>query len=153
MMTQSAMDIALTEAEKAASRNEVPVGAVIIDQSGQIIAQNGNRCIELSDPTAHAEFLVLRAASAVLSRPYLDECDLYVTLEPCALCAAAIGLYRVKRLYFGAYDPKGGAIEHGARIFTQPTTHWQPEIYGGIRESDCSFLLKQFFLNRRNFAD
>ncbi|MCX8506567.1 MAG: nucleoside deaminase [Alphaproteobacteria bacterium] len=152
MMTHSAMDIALAEAEKAASRNEVPVGAVLIAPSGQVIAQHGNRCVELNDPTAHAEFLVLRAAAAALSRPYLDACDLYVTLEPCALCAAAIGLYRVKRLYFGAYDPKGGAVEHGPRIFAQPTAHWQPEIYGGIRESDCSFLLKQFFLNKRNLA-
>lgn len=143
------MAVALAEAAAAARRHEVPVGAVIVAPDGKIIAQNGNRCVELSDPTAHAEFLVMRQAASQLSCTYLDQCDLYVTLEPCALCAAAIGLFRIRRVYFGAYDPKGGAIEHGARIFSHPAAHWQPEIYGGLQETDCAALLRNFFHARR----
>ena len=148
-MSVSAMELALAEANAAAQRGEVPVGAVIIGKDGAIIARDGNRTLEKSDPTAHAEFLVMRHAAAILARPYLDDCDLYVTLEPCALCAAAIGLFRVRRLYFGAYDPKGGAVEHGARIFSHPTAHWRPEIYGGISEGECAALLRDFFQAKR----
>ena len=143
------MALALAEAEKAAARGEVPVGAVLVDAEGRVLAAAGNRVETDRDPTAHAEMLVLRAGAARLDAKHLLECDLYVTLEPCAMCAAAIGLARLRRLYFGAYDPKGGAVEHGPRLFEQPTTHHRPEIYGGIEERRAGELLRRFFRDRR----
>jgi len=145
-----AMALALEEAGEAARRGEVPVGAVLVDgTTGAVLAQSGNRTEELADPTAHAEMLVLRVAAAARGRPRLDDCDLYVTLEPCAMCAAAISFARIRRLYFGARDPKGGAVEHGPRFFTQPTCHHRPEVYGGIAERDAAALLRAFFKARR----
>jgi len=145
-----AMALALEEAGEAARRGEVPVGAVLVDgTTGAVLAQSGNRTEELADPTAHAEMLVLRVAAAARGRPRLDDCDLYVTLEPCAMCAAAISFARIRRLYFGARDPKGGAVEHGPRFFTQPTCHHRPEVYGGIEERRSGDLLRQFFAGRR----
>lgn len=144
-----AMELALAEAEAAAAQGEVPVGAVLVDAEGRVLAALGNRVEADRDPTAHAEMLVLRAAAARLGTPRLTECDLYVTLEPCAMCAAAIGLARLRRLYFGAYDPKGGAVEHGPRLFDQPATHHRPEIYGGIEERRAAELLRSFFQTRR----
>ena len=147
--TPSPMLWALAEAEAAAARGEVPVGAVLVDAVGRVLAAAGN-CVEADhDPTAHAEMLVLRAAAARLGAKQLPECDLYVTLEPCAMCAAAIALARLRRLYFGAYDPKDGAVEHGPRLFDQPTTHHRPEIYGGIEERRAGELLRAFFRERR----
>ncbi len=146
----SPMAQALAEAERAALRGEVPVGAVVVDgASGAVLACAGNRVEELSDPTAHAELLALRAAAAKLGSPRLAECDLYVTLEPCAMCAAAISFARVRRLYFGAADPKGGGVEHGARIFSQPTCHHRPEVYGGLDEARAGELLAPVFRERR----
>ncbi len=148
--TDSFMEQALAEAVAAGGRGEVPVGAVLVDgATGKVLAAAGNRTEELSDPTAHAEMVVIREAAAGLGAPRLDGCDLYVTLEPCAMCAAAISLARVRRLYFGAYDAKGGGVEHGARIFDQPTCHHNPEIFGGIEETRCGALLKEFFADRR----
>ena len=144
------MRLALAEAEAAAARGEVPVGAVLVDGVGRLLAASGNRVEADRDPTAHAEMLVLRAGAARLGAKHLAGCDLYVTLEPCAMCAAAIGLAHLRRLYFGAYDPKGGAVEHGPRLFEQPTTHHQPEIYGGIEERRAGELLRAFFRDRRN---
>ena len=143
------MDLALEEARAAATRGEVPVGAVVVDAKGTVLAQAGNCTLELHDPTAHAEVLVLRTAAAVLGSERLIECDLYVTLEPCAMCAGAISFARIRRLYFGASDPKGGAVEHGPRFFSQPTCHHAPEIYGGIGESAAALLLQAFFAARR----
>jgi len=144
------MERALREARAAAERGEVPVGAVIVDRkSDTVIAAAGNRVIEDKDPTAHAELLAIRAAAHVRGSERLTGCDLYVTLEPCAMCAQAIAFARLDRLYFGASDPKGGGVEHGARIFGQPTCHHRPEVYGGIRESDAARLLKDFFAERR----
>jgi tRNA(Arg) A34 adenosine deaminase TadA len=143
------MKLALAEAEAAAARGEVPVGAVLVDGEGRVLAIAGNRVEADHDPTAHAEMLVLRAGAARLGAARLDECDLYVTLEPCAMCAAAIGLARLRRLYFGAYDPKGGAVEHGPRLFDQPITHHRPEVYGGIEEGCAGELLRDFFRARR----
>ena len=140
---------AFAEAEAAAARGEVPVGAVLIAGDGSVVAAAGNRVEADRDPTAHAEMLVLRAGAAALGAKQLDGCDLYVTLEPCAMCAAAISLARVRRLYFGAYDPKGGGVEHGARIFDQPTCHHRPEVYGGIAEREAAALLRAFFAERR----
>ena len=148
-MTVSPMRLALAEAEAAGARGEVPVGAVLVDPDGHVLAATGNRVEADHDPTAHAEMLVLRAGIARLGAKYLEGCDLYVTLEPCAMCAAAIGLARLRRLYFGAYDPKGGAVEHGPRLFEQPTTHHRPEIYGGIAEREAATLLQDFFRARR----
>jgi tRNA(adenine34) deaminase len=146
----SPMEQALAEAAHAATAGEVPVGAVLIEHaSGKVLAAAGNRVEALHDPTAHAELLVLRAGAAALKTPRLEACDLYVTLEPCAMCAAAISFARIRRLYFGAYDPKGGAVEHGARFFTLPTCHHRPEIYGGIEEQRAAALLKDFFAVRR----
>jgi tRNA(adenine34) deaminase len=145
----SPMALALAEAEAAATRGEVPVGAVLVDRDGRLLAAAGNRVETDRDPTAHAEMLVLRAGAARLGAARLADCDLYVTLDPCAMCAAAIGLARLRRLYFGAYDPKGGAVEHGPRLFEQPTTHHQPEIYGGIEERRAGELLRAFFRGRR----
>jgi len=144
------MRLALAEAEAAAARGEVPVGAVLVDGVGRLLAASGNRVEADRDPTAHAEMLVLRAGAARLGAKHLAGCDLYVTLEPCAMCAAAIGLAHLRRLYFGAYDPKGGAVEHGPRLFEQPTTHHRPEIYGGIEERRAGELLRAFFRDRRN---
>jgi tRNA(Arg) A34 adenosine deaminase TadA len=144
------MEIAIAEAERAGARGEVPVGAVLVEGSdGHIIAAAGNRVEELADPTAHAEMLALRAATAARGHPRLDDCDLYVSLEPCAMCAAAISLAHVRRLYFGAYDPKGGAVEHGPRWFQQSTCLHRPETYGGIEEVRAGDLLRQFFRARR----
>ena len=145
----SAMALALAEAEAAAARGEVPVGAVLVDAEGGVLAAAGNRVEADHDPTAHAEMLVLRAGATRLGAKQLSECDLYVTLEPCAMCAAAIGFARLRRLYFGAYDPKGGAVEHGPRLFDRPTTHHRPEIYGGIEEQRAGQLLRWFFRERR----
>jgi len=145
----SPMKLALAEAEAAAARGDVPVGAVLVDGDGRLLAAAGNRVEADHDPTAHAEMLVLRAGTARLGSARLTECDLYVTLEPCAMCAAAIALARLRRLYFGAYDPKGGAVEHGPRLFDQPATHHRPEIYGGIEEGRAGELLRSFFQTRR----
>jgi len=143
------MLLALAEAEAAAALGEVPVGAVLVGTAGRVLAAAGNRVEAGHDPTAHAEMLVLRAAVARLGTARLVECDLYVTLEPCAMCAAAIAFARLRRLYFGAYDPKGGAVEHGPRLFDQPTIHHRPEIYGGIEERRAGELLRAFFAQRR----
>jgi tRNA(Arg) A34 adenosine deaminase TadA len=144
------MALALAQAEAAAARGEVPVGAVLIDGAGgAVLAQSGNRVEELHDPTAHAELLVIRAAAAAGQAKRLPECDLYVTLEPCPMCAQAIAFARIRRLYFGAYDPKGGGVDHGPRIFAQPTCHHRPEIYGGISETRAGELLREFFRPRR----
>jgi tRNA(adenine34) deaminase len=143
------MTLAFAEAEAAGWRGEVPVGAVLIGADGVLIAASGNRVEERHDPTAHAEVVVLREATAKLGAKQLDGCDLYVTLEPCPMCAAAISLARIRRLYFGAYDPKGGGVEHGARIFDQPTCHHRPEIYGGIDERRAGALLRAFFQAKR----
>ena len=140
------MALALAEAERAGERGEVPVGAVVVEAgTGAVLASAGNRVEELRDPTAHAEMLALRAAAERQGAPRLVDCDLYVTLEPCPMCAAAISLARVRRLYFGAGDPKGGGVEHGPRIFSQPTCHHRPEVYGGIDEARAAALLKRFF--------
>ncbi len=148
------MDAAFIEAEKAAARGEVPVGAVIVDPvTGAILAAAGNRTEELSDPTAHAEVLAIRAAGAARASPRLPGLDLYVTLEPCAMCAAAISFARLRRVYFGAYDPKGGAIDHGPRFFQQPTCHHAPEAFGGFGEKRAASLLRDFFRDRRQTAD
>ena len=143
------MALALAEAEAAAARGEVPVGAVLVDDEGYVLAAAGNQVEGDQDPTAHAEMLVLRAGAARLGAKLLPGCDLYVTLEPCAMCAAAIAFAHLRRLYFGAYDPKGGAVEHGPRLFDQPTTHHRPEIYGGIAERKAGELLRNFFRDRR----
>lgn len=143
------MQAALEEAMAAAARGEVPVGAIIVSAAGDMVARSGNRVEELADPTAHAEMLAIRAAAAKLGSVRLADCDLWVTLEPCAMCAQAIALARVKRLFFAAYDVKGGGVEHGARIFHQPTCHHRPEVIGGIREEDASRLLRRFFADRR----
>ena len=145
----SPMKLALAEAEAAAARGDAPVGAVLVDGEGRVLVAAGNRVEADHDPTAHAEMLVLRRSAAQMETAKLAECDLYVTLEPCAMCAAAIGLARLRRLYFGAYDPKGGAVEHGPRLFDQPTTHHRPEIYGGIEEGRAGELLRDFFRARR----
>ena len=138
---------ALAEAEAAARRGEVPVGAVLV-KDGVLIARAGNRVVEGPDPTAHAEILALREGAARLG-DRLDGCDLYVTLEPCPMCAAAIALARIRRLYFAAYDPKGGGVEHGPRIFDHATCHHRPEVIGGVEERRAAELLKDFFRARR----
>jgi tRNA(adenine34) deaminase len=143
------MALALAEAEAAAARGEVPVGAALIAPDGAMLARDGNRIEELSDPTAHAEMLVLRAAAARLGTPRLVGCDLYVTLEPCPMCAYAIALGRVRRLYFAAGDPKCGGVEHGPRIFRSPSCHHRPEVYGGLAERRAAALLRAFFRERR----
>ena len=142
------MSRAFAEARDAASRGEVPVGAVIVC-GGEIIAAAGNRTLEARDPTAHAELLAIREAAATFGSERLTGCDLYVTLEPCAMCAAAISFARIRRLYWAAPDPKGGAVEHGPRFFAQPTCHHAPELYGGIREQEAAALLQEFFRGRR----
>jgi len=140
---------ALAEAEAAAVRGEVPVGAVIVAADGAVLAKAGNRTRELADPTAHAELLAIRQACQALGSERLGDADIYVTLEPCPMCAAAISFARLRRLYFGAGDPKGGGVEHGPRIFSQPTCHHAPEVYGGIEEVRAGALLREFFESRR----
>lgn len=149
-MVHRYMRMALEEAEAAAARGEVPVGAVIVDAASRtVLARCGNRIEELADPTAHAELLAIRAAAKALRTPRLTACDLWVTLEPCAMCAQAIAFARLRRLYFAAYDAKGGGVEHGARIFAQATCHHRPEIVGGIEETAAGALLRRFFGERR----
>ena len=144
------MDIALAEAKLAAQAGEVPVGAVIVDAgSGTVVAAAHNRVERDHDPTAHAEMLAIRTAAAKLGRTRLDGLDLYVTLEPCAMCAQAIAFARLRRLYWGASDPKGGGVENGPRIFAQSTCHHRPELYGGIGEREAAVLLKDFFRKLR----
>ncbi len=141
---------ALAEAERAAAAGEVPVGAVLVDgASGAILARAHNRVEADNDPTAHAELLATRQAAAAAGAPRLEGAELYVTLEPCAMCATAISFARIRRLVFGAYDPKGGGVDHGPRIFQQPTCHHRPEVIGGVREQDCGALLQDFFKARR----
>ncbi|MBG20324.1 MAG: tRNA-specific adenosine deaminase [Rhizobiales bacterium] len=142
------MDLALAEARAAAERGEVPVGAVLVID-GEVIARAGNRTRELSDVTAHAEILVIRQAAEALGAERLSEADLYVTLEPCTMCAGAISFARIRRLYYGAEDPKGGGVAHGARFYAQPTCHHAPEVYSGLAETDASDILKGFFRARR----
>ena len=142
------MGRALDEARAAGSRGEVPVGAVVV-RHGTVIAAAGNLTRTLNDPTAHAELVAVRAACERLGAERLTGCDLYVTLEPCTMCAAAISFARIRRLYFGACDPKGGAVESGVRFFGQATCHHAPEVYGGIRESEAAALLRDFFGERR----
>ena len=147
---QGFMARALAEAEAAGARGEVPVGAVLVDApSGRVMAAAGNRCLELKDPTAHAEMLVIRAAAAEGGTVRIEGSDLYVTLEPCAMCAQAASLARVRGLTFGAYDPKGGGVEHGARVFDHPTCQHRPEVVGGVEETAAAALLKDFFADRR----
>src|SRR5262245_28582981 len=148
MPTSNFMEAALAEARMAAAAGEVPVGCVIV-RAGEVIARAGNRTLSERDPTAHAEMLAIRCAAAVLGSERLPDCDLYVTLEPCTMCAAAISLARIRRLYFGAEDPKGGAVEHGVRFFAAPTCLHRPEVYGGIGESEAGALLRTFFHARR----
>ncbi len=141
---------ALAAAEAAGQRGEVPIGAVVVDPAGRIVAEAGNRTVELSDPTAHAEMLVIRAACAAAGSQRLPGHDLYVTLEPCPMCAAAISFARIRRLTWGAADPKGGGVEHGPRIYAQPTCHHRPELYSGIGEAASAALLRGFFAGRRD---
>ena len=143
------MERALLEAEHAAARGEVPVGAVLVGPDGAVLASAGNRTEELRDPTAHAELLAIRAGAAQLGAPRLVGCDLHVTLEPCPMCAQAISFARIRRLYYGAADPKGGGIAHGPRIFASTSCHHAPEVYGGIGERRAAELLRQFFRARR----
>ncbi len=149
-MDRSFMDIALEEARLAAEEGEVPVGAVVVSAAGNVIARARNAMMAGNDPTAHAEILAIRAACDALGSPRLTGCDLYVTLEPCAMCAAAISFARIRRLYFAAPDEKGGAVEHGPRFFSQKTCHHRPEVYGGIGEAAASALLKSFFRQKRD---
>lgn len=146
--TNDYMAAALDEARRAAAEGEVPVGAVLV-RDGEILVRAHNRVEAENDPTAHAELLAIREACRIAGEPRLPDCDLYVTLEPCAMCAQAISMARIRRLYFAAYDPKGGAVEHGPRLFTQPTCHHAPELYGGIGEREAADLLRGFFRDRR----
>ena len=147
-MALDGMAVALDEARAAAARGEVPIGAVVV-LDGEIIARAGNCTRDLDDPTAHAEMVAIRAAAHVIGSQRLTGADLYVTLEPCAMCAAAISFARIRRLYFGATDEKGGAVESGGRFFTQPTCHHAPDVYGGLAASESSSLLREFFQARR----
>lgn len=146
------IEIALEEARAAAARGEVPVGAVVTGPDGAVLARAGNRVEELHDAGAHAEMLALRAAAALRGSPRLPDCDLTVTLEPCPMCAQAASFFRIRRLAFGAYDPKGGGVEHGARIFAAPSCHHAPEVIGGLREAECGALLRDFFSRLRRPA-
>ncbi len=148
MATPSFMQMALDEARAAQARGEVPVGCVIV-RGGEIIACAGNRTIADKDPTAHAELIAIRQAAVALGSERLADCDLYVTLEPCTMCTAAMSFARIRRLYFGAADPKGGAVEHGVRFFASSTCHHRPEVYGVINETECAALLREFFKTRR----
>jgi tRNA(adenine34) deaminase len=143
------MELALAQARLAAEVGEVPVGAVLVHRDGRVLAAAHNLVERDADPTAHAELLVIRATSRAQGTPRLPECDLYVTLEPCPMCAQAISFARIRRLYFGAYDPKGGGVDHGPRIFSQPTCHHVPEVYGGMQEAAAALLLQRFFATRR----
>lgn len=150
-MTKTRLDpmgIAFAEAEAAFARGEVPIGAAVV-RDGVLLASAGNRTLELDDPTAHAEMLAIRAAATAVGSQRLVGADLHVTLEPCAMCAAAISFARLRRLYYAADDPKGGAVEHGPRFYAQPTCHHAPEVYSGIRESESAALLRRFFSARR----
>ena len=148
MSEPSFMDLAVAQARAAAAAGEVPVGCVIV-HAGEVIARAGNRPLADKDPTAHAEMLAIRQAAAALGSERLSDCDLYVTLEPCPMCAAAISFARIRRLYYGAADPKGGAVDNGVRLFSSPTCHHRPEVYGGIGESEAGELLREFFRARR----
>ncbi|MBL6457023.1 nucleoside deaminase [Belnapia sp. T6] len=143
------IEIALEEARAAAARGEVPVGAVVTDAAGRVLARAGNEVEARHDPSAHAEVLALRAAAAVRGDKFLTDCTLTVTLEPCPMCAQAIGFFRIRRLAFGAYDPKGGGVEHGARIYAATSCHHAPEVIGGLREAECGAVLRAFFAARR----
>ncbi|MCA0920559.1 nucleoside deaminase [Pseudooceanicola nanhaiensis] len=149
MTFRSHMQIALDEAQAAGRRGEVPVGAVLLSPEGAVLARDGNRTRELNDPTAHAEILVIRAACAALGQERLPGCDIYVTLEPCPMCAAAISNARIARVYYGAADPKSGGVAQGPRIFTHPQCHHVPEVYDGIGAAPAEALLKDFFAARR----
>jgi tRNA(adenine34) deaminase len=144
----SFMDLALDEARIAAAAGEVPIGCVIV-RDGEVIAQAGNRTLADRDPTAHCEMLAIRMAAEALASERLTDCDLYVTLEPCTMCAAAISFARIRRLYYGAADPKGGAVENGVRFYAAPTCHHRPEVYGGMAEVEAAALLRGFFRDRR----
>jgi tRNA(adenine34) deaminase len=144
----SFMDMALEEARAAGARGEVPVGCVIV-RDGAVVARAGNRTLADRDPTAHAEIIAIRRAATSLGSERLDGCDLYVTLEPCAMCAGAVAFARVRRLYYGAADPKGGAVDNGVKFFASPTCHHRPEVYGGLAEAEAGALLKEFFRERR----
>lgn len=146
----SPMDLALQQAREAGARGEVPVGAVVIGPAGDLLAAAGNRTRQDRDPTAHAEVLAIRAACRQVGSERLIDCDLYVTLEPCPMCAAAISLARIRRLYWGAADPKSGGVEHGARVFSHPTCHHRPELYPGLAEAECAALLRDFFADLRD---
>ena len=143
------MEIALGEARAAAARGEVPVGAVVLDAGGAVLARAGNEVEARCDPTAHAELLALRAAAAARGETRLPDCELVVTLEPCPMCAQAASFFRIRRLTFGAYDPKGGGVEHGARVFDASSCHHRPEVIGGVREGEAAALLWAFFAERR----
>jgi tRNA(adenine34) deaminase len=147
-MAGSFMDLALAQARAAAVAGEVPVGCVIV-RNGEVVARTGNRTLTERDPTAHAEMLAIREAAAAIGSERLDDCDLYVTLEPCTMCAGALAFARIRRLYYGAADPKGGAVESGVRFFSSPTCHHRPDIYGGIGEQEAAALLRGFFALRR----
>ena len=144
------MDLAFHEAEAAGARGEVPIGAVIVDPAtGSVLGRAGNEVEARNDPSAHAELLAIRAAATKVGAPRLVGCDMYVVLEPCPMCATAASFARLRRIVFGAYDPKGGGVEHGARIFSQPTCHHRPEVVGGVMATRAEVLLKNFFLARR----
>jgi len=142
------MAMALEEARAAGGRGEVPVGCVIV-REGAVLARAGNRTLANRDPTAHAEMVAIRAAAALLGSERLEDCDLYVTLEPCAMCAGAVAFARIRRLYYGAADPKGGAVDNGVKFFASPNCHHRPEVYGGLAEAEAGALLKEFFRERR----
>jgi len=142
------MDMALEEARAAGARGEVPVGCVIV-RDGAVLTRAGNRTLAECDPTAHAEMVAIRAAAASLGSERLEDCDLYVTLEPCAMCAGAVAFARIRRLYYGAADPKGGAVDNGVKFFASPSCHHRPDVYGGLAEAEAGGLLKEFFRERR----
>jgi tRNA(adenine34) deaminase len=144
----SFMEMAIEEARAAGARGEVPVGCVVV-RDGTVLAHAGNRTVGDRDPTAHAELVAIRQAAAALGTERLEDCDLYVTLEPCAMCAGAIAFARIRRLYYGAADPKGGAVDNGVKFFASPSCHHRPEVYGGLGEAEASALLKEFFKERR----
>ncbi len=148
-ITSNAMLLALAEARTAGDLGEIPVGAVVQAADGSILARAGNRAETTNDAAAHAEILALRAAAAARGRPRLPDCDLIVTLEPCPMCAQAISLFRIRRLIFGAYDPKGGGVDHGPRIFQASSCHHRPEVVGGVREAEAASLLRHFFREKR----
>jgi tRNA(adenine34) deaminase len=148
-MSADPMQQALEEARAAARRGEIPVGAVVVGPDGVILARAGNRTEQYNDPTAHAEILALRVAADRRGSPRLPDCDLVVTLEPCPMCAHAVSLFRVRRLIFGAYDPKGGGVDHGARVFEASSCHHRPEVVGGVQEAASRILLRDFFQGKR----